>query len=692
MRLALAILVLAGIASPWADAVAAKPGGTGPVEGPLHASYDVAVWDEAAGRWRGPTPDDGVPEHWEWWTTAGSAIDAGGRPVATTAFHQATWLPDTDWTGVATTHVDAGSAIVREDSRRVGLPPFHSDVGFSFGANGFQLIAAGPTEGSQTVQEARFGEGALPCGHGAVATAAGLAMGGSCGDAWPSGEAASHRLRFAAQAELKGDPAAVYESAGMRVWMADGIAVPARIEAGGLLIDLVGFRGDGPASGMQEPSVGRQPPAAMPWASSPVQPWGLDEAGAGHGNPFPASEAYRAALQGTLDTPLALFLLQHPDARPYAVQSASWKAGERVAHRWDFLIADHEAVWNGSVVHEVEGPLEITTAYGSSQPTGEFHTRLPPLAQVPDALPTLGSLLARWSGWTGEPPEAANRWGYAVSCADPGCSSAQTAFVVGRALWEFPTQRPEASLTAPSRLQGTTNVAAFGLDGAPLSLAESDWRVARVDNVGFSSPDGAAAAAPRAAPRLWGIEEGQAKAIAGLALAGALAALAYRALPLAVGLYARIRTDTLPEHPTRAAILDLVSASPGLRYSDLLRILGGGKGALEYHLRLLENGGHLVLIKRNGLATYFRTRQAGEGHAMAWLRSTTARRILGLLAEQPRPTAALHALAGCSRSTAHGHLVRIEAAGLVRREGRDAVITEAGRKAWDAVQASQPPG
>jgi DNA-binding MarR family transcriptional regulator len=91
-------------------------------------------------------------------------------------------------------------------------------------------------------------------------------------------------------------------------------------------------------------------------------------------------------------------------------------------------------------------------------------------------------------------------------------------------------------------------------------------------------------------------------------------------------------------------------------------------------------------VKRNGLACYFRTRQDADGDVRAWLRSTTARRLLGAVAEGPVSAADLHRLIACSRSTAHGHLVRVERLGLVRRDRGLVSLTPKGLDAWQGLR------
>jgi DNA-binding MarR family transcriptional regulator len=237
---------------------------------------------------------------------------------------------------------------------------------------------------------------------------------------------------------------------------------------------------------------------------------------------------------------------------------------------------------------------------------------------------------------------------------------------------------------------GTTSRATFDTDGRALGLVSSDFRTGRSSFAGLGDdPDSLWAPAPL--QRLDGFSPSAGTVLAGVALLGGVAALFVRAAPFLAGLYARIRTGALPEHPTRAAIIELVTQNPGIRYSDLLSALGCGKGTLEHHLALLERGGHVVLVKRNGLACYFRTRGAAADDAKAWLRSTTARRIVGLLDERPRSTAKIHELVGCSRSNAHRHLVRMEQAGLIRRNDRQADLTESGRRAWHDVRSVPRP-
>jgi len=681
----------AGAGAP--DGTAAAGTGSG-----WHASYDVLVRGD--GGWRAPRADDGIPEHWEWWTAPASTLDSSGSVVATLAYHQAAWRPGANWTDQTTTHVDGAGRLVRQDALSFGpLPWVGSDLSYNVGTSSINYIGT-QVDTAQTAQSTTFGAGTLPCGHAAVATPDALRLSGSCA-AWPGGAPTTLRLARAGQDSILGHDAVRYGSGQVVAWIAHdlpGPPVPLRIETGRVRLDLVGLAvSEAAADAMPPPAV--PPPAA--WTLAQPQPWGLDESGApALPGAFSARSAYDAALHLAWPQPLSAFLLQHPRARPFNEMGSSWVDGDHLVQRWEFVVADDAASWQGAVTRETDSGVSDVTAQGRSMGPDLVARQpgLPPLSALPAALPTVGSLVERWSAWTGEPPEGGTFWGFSVRCpaadgaSEPAAScdagEAVVRFTAGREEWRFPSQRPDPVDDSPQRIEGTTSRLVLGLDGAPAEMSSSDWRTQRPAILGRAETFGPGAVAP--APRLLGFRDATVAA-AGVAGAGLVLLVALRGVPFGVALYARIRTEALPEHPTRATILDLVATTPGLRYSDLLALLGCGKGTLEHHLRMLEAGGHVVLVKSNGLATYFRTRQAAAGHAAAWLRSTTARRILGLLAEGPRRAAEVHELAACGRSTAHHHLVRIERAGLVRRDGPLAAITPAGLQAWADVRAVPQP-
>ncbi len=52
--------------------------------------------------------------------------------------------------------------------------------------------------------------------------------------------------------------------------------------------------------------------------------------------------------------------------------------------------------------------------------------------------------------------------------------------------------------------------------------------------------------------------------------------------------------ERLADHPLRATILAVIRDAPGLLLSQLRRRVGGSAGTLQYHLRMLEQGGLIV--------------------------------------------------------------------------------------------------
>ena len=636
----------------------------------FHASYDILVQDD--GRWRRPTATDQLPEHWEWWSKDATALDANAKRIPTVAFHQAYWFPEQTEIDLTTTHVADGT-LVREDSMAFGeVPRFHSDLGVSYGglSNDLQVMVQ---RSEQTVNHTVFEQGALPCGWSTSTRPDGLLIEGDCRQ-WPNGTADAFDLKPSGDEQIGARLAQRFHGSGITVWMVDAFPVPVRIEATGIRRDLVGFR----ALSATEPSTGAQPPATQ-WETTSMQPWGLDETS--FEGPFTPQDAYEAALWFPAAPPLGAFLLAHPTAIPYLVAGEASESGDRTIRAWSFVFADDETVWAGTVTQETRGAVSVIGVGGHIDDRRLF--ALPRLADVSQEVPTVKALAERWAAIAGGAATDANEWGYAIGCGDIACKTSRAEFVIGREHWTYPSQRP--ALTT-EQVQGTISLARFTAEGRAVETLDSDFRTGRNSFIGQLERNPEPFRPGATAPRLTGLEIGG-PALAGIAIAGALTLLV-RFFPALMGLYARIRTDALPEHPTRSTIIDLVTQTPGINFSELLRTVGCSNGTLTHHLGLLEGGGHVVLVKQNGLACYYRTQQEASTDAHAWLRSTTARRILGVLAQQPRPTGLIHQLAGCSRSNAHRHLVQIERAGLIKREGRVADLTEKGHLAWQAVRGS----
>ena len=160
-------------------------------------------------------------------------------------------------------------------------------------------------------------------------------------------------------------------------------------------------------------------------------------------------------------------------------------------------------------------------------------------------------------------------------------------------------------------------------------------------------------------------------AAGGLALAGAWA---WRRWHLGLfALYARLLPARVLEHPTRRAILDLVTREPGLRLADVQRRLGLANGALRHHVDRLEAAGHLRSVA-DGPHRRLHPPAAGRLEPLPGL----AERALRLLEERgPLSASALAAALGVSRQALHYHVKKLAAEGRLStaRAGHELVLS-----------------
>lgn len=135
-------------------------------------------------------------------------------------------------------------------------------------------------------------------------------------------------------------------------------------------------------------------------------------------------------------------------------------------------------------------------------------------------------------------------------------------------------------------------------------------------------------------------------------------------------LFARIRPDSVLEHPLRARLLALVQARPGLGLKELAAETRVGWGTIVHHMNRLEDSGLVA------------SEAAGRRRAFYGAREDAATRGLGALAGRPAVQrlagAVLRApgvsqrdaarLASVSPALAHRLLSELEARGLVRSQ------------------------
>lgn len=100
-------------------------------------------------------------------------------------------------------------------------------------------------------------------------------------------------------------------------------------------------------------------------------------------------------------------------------------------------------------------------------------------------------------------------------------------------------------------------------------------------------------------------------AAAGLAVGGAVAFVLWRRWHfVAVALYSRIRREQIERHPSRARLVELVRASPGVSLADAQRASGLANGPFEHHLHKLVQSGRIVVVE-HGRARLLRLAESG---------------------------------------------------------------------------------
>lgn len=158
-------------------------------------------------------------------------------------------------------------------------------------------------------------------------------------------------------------------------------------------------------------------------------------------------------------------------------------------------------------------------------------------------------------------------------------------------------------------------------------------------------------------------------------------------LPL-LPLFSRIARERVLEHAARRHLLDLVEASPGIHYRELVRRAGRGHGAVEHHLRSLVRAGLLRVHVEGGRTRYFPPPARGELalEQRSALLADRARHVLACVARHGHlPLAGLARAAGLAPSSLHACVGRLKAARLVEpvRLGREVRVglTEDGRRA-----------
>lgn len=520
-----------------------------------------------------------------------------------------------------------------------------------------------------------------------------LRVRGACG----AGADDEYRFRFAAtEATDAGDALRfVREEAGNRsqLWFVSGVAYPVAIEhafvvdAGGkehevtLRYELVGFEAGDARFASSHPTEDRPMPATQVAARTRLGP--SDE---GVDHPFPLREAWRVAVAE--DEEFARYADEHPDA---AVVIASYQehADERSVQRmWFFQAADVEESITRFVTRETTtladtplGPVDVdqdqvTGGASQTQSRGTPHPN-----DLPERLPTVRSVIDKWAAYTGENATHGVGWSFWLHCLDPECQDVQGHVEGGQNVAMF-AQTSWPPILAENR-EERHNLTSFAVDleGAPQHFTRIWVHNSYQSGDPLAPPSGGADSAGEATQSLaplaagaWRLPDND--AAAGLGVAALLAGVAYWLWPLlktgvTAPLFSRLHGHQVLEHPVRARLMERIEREPGVHYQAILREDGIGKGALEHHLRKLEEAG-LVVAQRGSGYTCFFAKGGTDRRVMAaapLLKSPSSRRVLQAIAAAPGRSAIQVAHdVGLQPATVNHHLKRLRGAGLIETE------------------------
>jgi predicted transcriptional regulator len=133
-------------------------------------------------------------------------------------------------------------------------------------------------------------------------------------------------------------------------------------------------------------------------------------------------------------------------------------------------------------------------------------------------------------------------------------------------------------------------------------------------------------------------------------------------------------TTTPPRHQNKTnsvqdKILKYVNEIPGIRYRELLRMIGVSNGVLSYHLRFLDNTGRIRVNRVNKRVTRYFSYDvsAHESYVIGLLRQETTRKIIIYILENG--SCGYHNImrhTGKVASTISWHMARLKAANIIK--------------------------
>ncbi|MFN4336821.1 MAG: winged helix-turn-helix transcriptional regulator [Candidatus Nitrosocaldus sp.] len=118
----------------------------------------------------------------------------------------------------------------------------------------------------------------------------------------------------------------------------------------------------------------------------------------------------------------------------------------------------------------------------------------------------------------------------------------------------------------------------------------------------------------------------------------------------------------------RNTILECIKRNPGIRYRELLRLLGLTNGVLSYHLYRLESEQMIRIDRDKGMTRYYVSDvEYNEAKILGMLRIPTTRRIVSYMLENDGSSTLdeLAFMLGKAPSTIFWHMKRLVEKGLV---------------------------
>ncbi len=459
----------------------------------------------------------------------------------------------------------------------------------------------------------------------------------------------------------------------------DNMEFEFNLEAGGVLQH---FKPGAEAWGEPE---GPLPPPLTPVDLVPPTVISVDDTGIDH--PFKLSEAFSGAMADPLFDDLRNYMEENPDARAVIAKGWNNEDDSHFIHHWTFRMwseeggaldveAERRIAKPGTpeeIVQQVTGPDEY---YGDG--SGAFNVfnldfTVTTRDRIPDVVPDLADAFKRFEQGTGLVP---NRYGFDYTCQLFCWGDEVVALDVHH---DFDATTDADVITGtPGEVKALRQSYVFNSDGHLISELRSEREgTTRSSSVleggaGAMRPD--AAAAPEIETGRNGVWIAPSpQAAAGVTFVAFLVGAAYWLWPVIksagfMGLFSRLSSDQLLEHPVRSGIFETVQAQPGIHYQGLIREVGKGRGVVEHHLRKLQQGGYVV-SQSNGGHTCFFPKGIADHRIMAAvpvLKTQGAARVLRHILGHPETTVSeVAAQLGVAKSTASHHVRRLRQAGLL---------------------------